>query len=364
MNIPSLYLIITGVIVAAMAATVFFIVRAGHRKTQNIRLLQQRDEIAVEAKHIKQEIAFYTKQKADLEQRAHQRRLLSSVARELGSLLDPALVQEKLIEATRALFPEQPVSISLGQTADPIDSYIFKRRQPVLVPSELFKGQPLMAVPISVQRQVAGILKVGAGNPSAPYTREDMRLLDVLGNLASLAMDNCILFNQVRDNALRDHLTGLYTHKSFQDQMEAAVLEASRYRQPLSFILVDVDHFKSINDTYGHQAGDEILQGVAHVLHRNVREIDILARYGGEEFGILLLQTPHDKAMALAEQARADLAEQGFDLGGKVISVTASFGVSTFPEDATSGQQLIREADQRLYKAKGAGRNQVKGKLR
>lgn len=355
-------------IASSLAAGIFAIglwIYFGRRKTRDLKALHERDEIAIEARQLKQEIAFYTHRKTELEQRAQKRRQLSTVARELGSLLDPAQVQEKLLTAAQALFPHQPVQISHGTGQDPIESYVIKRRQPVLVPSDLFKGIPLMAAPISVQRSVAGILRVGGTDASAaPYSRDDLRLLDVLANLASLAMDNCLLFNQVRENALRDHLTGLYTHRAFQDQLESAVLEASRYRQPLSLVSLDVDHFKSINDTLGHQAGDEILQGVAHVLDRNVRDIDIIARTGGEEFCVLLLQTDHTKALVLAEQIRADLAGQGFEFNGEVLSVTASFGVSTFPEDATSGQQLVREADQRLYKAKHGGRNQVRGRSR
>ena len=118
-----------------------------------------------------------------------------------------------------------------------------------------------MAVPISAQRSVAGILRVG-GSPRSPYSRDDLRLLDILGSLASLALDNSLLFNQVQESALRDGLTGLITHKAFQDSLENAVLEASRYNYPLSVILTDVDHFKSINDIHGHQAGDQVLSRI------------------------------------------------------------------------------------------------------
>ncbi|OVE78181.1 hypothetical protein BVX98_01210, partial [bacterium F11] len=233
---------------------------------------------------------------------------------------------------------------------------------PILVPGDLFKGDPLMAVPISAQHTVAGILRVG-GKPGKPFAREELRLLDILGSLASLALDNSVLFNQVQDSALRDGLTGLLTHRAFQESLESAILESSRYNQPLSLILTDVDHFKSINDNYGHQAGDEILQGFAHILARNVREVDVVARYGGEEFVLILLQTNHRDAMEIAEHLRLDLEAQRFEVGGKVINMTGSFGVATFPDDSTSSQQLIRQADQRLYAAKQAGRNQVRGKV-
>ena len=97
------------------------------------------------------------------------------------------------------------------------------------------------------------------------------------------------------------------------------------------------------------------------MLVRNVRDVDIVARYGGEEFVVILLQTPHAHALAVAEEIRNDFASHVFEVGGSSLSVTASFGVATFPADATSAQQLVRQADQRLYKSKQNGRNQVRG---
>jgi diguanylate cyclase (GGDEF)-like protein len=211
------------------------------------------------------------------------------------------------------------------------------------------------------QGAVAGVLRVG-GLPGPIFTREDLRLLDILSSFASLSLENAFLFSQVQETALRDGLTGLWTHRALNDQLDAELLEASRFDQPLSIILMDVDHFKSINDTYGHQAGDQVLQGFAQVLLRNVRNIDFVARYGGEEFVVLLLQTPAAEAIATAEKIRRDLEAQRFDVGGKIISITGSFGVSTFSDDAASAQQLMRFADQRMYAAKKAGRNQVIGR--
>jgi diguanylate cyclase (GGDEF)-like protein len=281
----------------------------------------------------------------------------------LGSLLDPAIIQQKLVSAAAQLFPGQPVAISYGQTPDPVDAYVVQRRQPVLVPSDTMKGVPTLAAPVCAQQSVVGVLRVGGVASPQVYSRDDLRLLEILANLASLAMDNCVLFNNVQQSALRDNLTGLLTHRAFDDQLEQAVLEASRYNQPLSLILADIDHFKSVNDTYGHQAGDAVLQGFAHVMDRNTRPVDVIARYGGEEFVVLLLQTTHAEAVQLAEKIRRDMSEQVFEAGGRPLAITGSFGVATFPEDATSQQQLFRQADQRMYKAKAGGRNQVKSRL-
>ncbi len=320
----------------------------------------ERDEILKESRVLKQELSFYEAKKDEMDRRAEQRRQLSTAARELGSLLNPLDIQNKLVQIAQTLFPGHRVGVSYGQTPDPVDAYVIQKRQPLLVPNEFISGQPLLAAPISAQRAVAGILRVDG--TSAAYSREDLRLLDILAGLASLALDNSFLFQQAQDTALRDHLTGLLTHRAFQEKMDAEILEASRYAQPLSVILCDIDHFKSVNDAFGHQAGDRVLQGFAHVLDRNVRDIDTVARTGGEEFAILLLNTTHNESLAVAEKIRLDVESQEFDIGQENVSIRGSFGVATFPEDATSAQQLLRQADQRLYRAKAGGRNQVRGR--
>jgi diguanylate cyclase (GGDEF)-like protein len=251
----------------------------------------------------------------------------------------------------------------IGTSGSAVVSRAFERGQAIVVPGER-GGRSEMAVPVRAARAVVGALHVSADPRQRVFGNEDLRLLEVLASLASDALGNGLLFEQVQQNALRDGLTGLLTHRAFHERLEAAILEASRYRQPVSVVLVDIDHFKSVNDTHGHPAGDAVLQGVAHVLDRNVRDVDVIARYGGEEFVLLLFQTGYDAALALAERVREDLAEQPFDAGGKSLHATASFGVAAFPEDATSAQQLMRQADQSLYAAKKSGRNRVVGRLR
>jgi diguanylate cyclase (GGDEF)-like protein len=325
---------------------------------------REEDDFSREVRSLKNEIASYELRSLELNKRTNQRQLLAKAARELGSLLDPQKIQTKLLQIAMNLYPGLSVELSHGQK-DAIDSYVFQKRQPLLIPSDAMKGPPRIATPIVLQKSVVGVLRVGgegAQNVNTQFSREDLRTLDVLSSFASLAMENSQLFHSVQQNALRDGLTGLLTHRAFEEHLENAFLEASRYNQSLSIILADIDHFKSINDTYGHQAGDAVLQGFAHIMDRNVRGVDIISRYGGEEFVILLLQTPHTNACAVANQMRLDLSEQGFETSAGVISVTSSFGVATFPEDATSPQQLLRQADQRMYKAKKNGRNQVQGR--
>ncbi len=355
------------VLLVSIYAASFLLYWQKEKLAQRRRSFQsQADDAHRDTQSLAGETAFYENRLRELATLGEQRRKLSRAAHELGALLDPAEIQKKLIDLAGTLFPSRAVAISYGQTNDPVDAMVVQRRGPVVVPDNSVKfspqAQPLMAVPVMAQQSVAGILRVG-GDGGPVFGKDDFRVLEILASLASLSLDNSLMFGQVQDTALRDSLTGLITHKAFQEQLEAQILEASRYKEPLSVIMVDIDHFKSVNDSHGHQAGDAILQGVAHVLARNVRDVDVVSRYGGEEFAILLLQTNEEAARGIAENIRRDLVGQPFDTGRIIIACTASFGVAGFPDDATSAQQLLRKADERLYQAKQGGRNRVRGKL-
>jgi len=155
--------------------------------------------------------------------------------------------------------------------------------------------------------------------------------------------------------ALTDGLTGVHNHRAFQEYLQQRFTEAHRYHQPLALILIDVDHFKQFNDTFGHQAGDEVLRQVAQILKYLTREADFVARYGGEEFAIVLPSTDLEGAVQLAERLRHAIVNAEW----VYRPVTASFGVATIQPWMTSRQQLIEAADRALYCAKATGRNRV-----
>jgi diguanylate cyclase (GGDEF)-like protein len=316
-----------------------------HQRREEVR--RRQDQAAIEAmddesRSIRKEISFYEARAAGLSQRAELRRRLSGAAVELGAILDPTLIQQKLTELAGALFPGATISLVYADHAGPADA-VFQRGQATLSGEDRTAGESLMAAPVRAGNAVIAALTVKAPALSRVFAWEDLRLLDVLAGLASEALDNARLFSDVHQNALRDGLTGLLTHRALQDHLESAVLEASRYQKPVSLIMADIDRFKMVNDTHGHPAGDAVLQGFAHVLDRNLRDVDVVARYGGEEFVALLYETPYTAAAEVAEHIRRDLEAQPFDIGGgKTLNITASFGVATFPEDATSGQQLLR----------------------
>jgi two-component system cell cycle response regulator len=163
------------------------------------------------------------------------------------------------------------------------------------------------------------------------------------------------LNQKLQSLAVTDGLTGLHNHRAFQDYLEEQFQVAMRNKQPLALILMDVDHFKQYNDTYGHQAGDEVLRQVAQILSAHVREGDFVARYGGEEFVIVLPRTDLESAVAVAERLREAVQSAEW----RLRPVTGSFGVACIRPDMETRQELIEAADQALYQAKKNGRNRV-----
>ena len=163
------------------------------------------------------------------------------------------------------------------------------------------------------------------------------------------------LNQKLQSLAITDGLTGLHNHRAFQDHLEEQFQTAMRNKQPLALLLMDVDHFKHYNDTYGHQAGDEVLRQVAQILLANVREGDFVARYGGEEFVVVLPRADLESAVAVAERLRRAVESAEWQLR----PVTGSFGVACARPDMETRQELIEAADQALYQAKKNGRNRV-----
>ncbi|GAB4482767.1 MAG: hypothetical protein OHK006_01910 [Thermodesulfovibrionales bacterium] len=184
-------------------------------------------------------------------------------------------------------------------------------------------------------------------------------LITVLCNQASTSVANAQLHAEIERMATTDGLTGLFNHRSFQEKLTEEIRRMKRYNEPVSLLLTDIDHFKKVNDTYGHPAGDQVLRGVARMIREAIRDIDIPARYGGEEFAVILPKTVDRDARVIAERIRRMVMDSTFTADGKTLKVTISIGVASAPADADAKEDLIENTDKALYHAKHNGRNQT-----
>jgi len=167
------------------------------------------------------------------------------------------------------------------------------------------------------------------------------------------------MYEKVEDLSNVDGLTGLYNRRYFQLTLERMLMEASRTGHPLSMIMLDIDHFKRVNDTYGHKAGDDVIRFLSRTLKNNIRKVDIAARYGGEEFVVLLHNTNVEGAARLAEKIRILVKDATINADGSTLNITSSFGVSSYPSLSMSTGDLVKNSDQALYYSKENGRNMV-----
>jgi len=225
---------------------------------------------------------------------------------------------------------------------------------------------PYVCVPLIAQGKMLGLLHVQRlkmelrSSESAGSVESGLSLAATVGEEIGLALANLNLRETLQEQSIRDPLTGLHNRRYLEDSLIRELARAKRKTQPLSIILLDIDHFKRVNDTFGHGAGDMVLRRLGLVLQAYVRESDIACRVGGEEFSVLLPEGPLQIATQRAEDIRKAVNEltlkhEEKDLG----TVTVSAGVATFPDHGTTADALIRAADQVLYDAKHKGRNRV-----
>jgi len=216
-----------------------------------------------------------------------------------------------------------------------------------------------VAVPLGVDGCV-GMLLVESCRENA-YDESYRELLGRLSTSAGLAIEKLLVFEKANALATHDGLTSLYNHRTFQQLLADEITRAIRYTEPLSMVICDIDHFKRINDTYGHPFGDMVLKGVSATLQNSVRQdIDTVARYGGEEFALILVKTDTNSATETAERIRAAIAAIPFKgPGGVDVHVTMSFGIAEFKKHAKEINELVARADKALYRAKEGGRNRV-----
>ncbi len=215
---------------------------------------------------------------------------------------------------------------------------------------------PAAVVPLIYRDRPMGVLMVSSDDPARVWQENEVLLMRTVADQVAVAVNHARLFAQMQQQALTDSLTGCFNRRAFEMQVERDINLATRMRQPVSLLLLDIDHFKRINDTFGHDAGDAALRLLAHTFRTEMRGVDMAARFGGDEFAVILPQAGLDGALIVAERLRASVART--EVPG-VGNITISLGIATFPLHASSRDMLLSIADRALYNAKQLGRNRA-----
>ncbi|HEV2517632.1 MAG TPA: GGDEF domain-containing protein [Devosia sp.] len=254
---------------------------------------------------------------------------------------------------------------ALPETINPNACWALKRGKPHLNRGDASKlccahhvgGEASLEIPMIARGEIVGLLQLFAAGISAEERLEHVTALgSALADGMSLALANMALREKLRNQALRDPLTGLYNRRYMEDCLQRFVRLADRENREISLIMVDLDHFKRLNDEHGHSFGDQVLRDTALTLTGSLRETDIVCRFGGEELVVILPDCPLERAADKAELLRLRIEELSNTHG---TDISASFGVASVPHTSQSVTDLLQAADQALYKAKQSGRNQV-----
>jgi diguanylate cyclase (GGDEF)-like protein len=226
-------------------------------------------------------------------------------------------------------------------------------------PREPEPGAAAAAVPVRSGNRVLGVLAVYGPASGSPFSDDEVHMLETLVHQAETAIDNSFLYDEATKQSITDGLTGLWNRRLFDLRTAEELQRAIRFQEPFGVLMVDIDHFKLVNDTHGHQAGDAVLIELARRLTDATREVDVVTRYGGEEFALILPKTGVDGALRLAEKVRQVMVAEPFLAGDAVVPVSVSIGAAAYPDHGLSVAEIVAAADAALYRAKAAGRNRV-----
>ncbi len=262
-------------------------------------------------------------------------------------------------------FPQE-----LACEADEINRWALSRGTPLIIRSLArdfrFKGLDMQKVqgrcflvsPLVMEGRNTGLVRIEAKDEEL-FDTEDQRLLESFSGLARLALESAKLYKETQELAVTDGLTKLLLRRTLLERLEEELKRSEKAGQPLALLFLDIDHFKKVNDQYGHPAGDYVLREVAGLVKGSVRDVDLCGRYGGEEFAILLPATQVAGARVVAERIREVVASHSFRTGEQKFELTVSLGIAVFPEDARGIETLLQRADLALYHSKQNGRNRV-----
>jgi len=216
--------------------------------------------------------------------------------------------------------------------------------------------QSEMCVPLIFFGEKLGVLALDRASHDA-FDQDEIQPLESVADICAAAIQNANYFERMKQLAYVDGLTGIFNRRYFEMRIAEELERASRFMGRMSVIMVDIDHFKRLNDEFGHLLGDEVLRGVSNILKHQLRKVDMVCRYGGEEFAIVVPETTGSNALVVAEKLRRQIEIHPFP--GVPRPVTISCGVADYPIQGSTRDELVAAADSALYQAKQAGRNRV-----
>lgn len=223
-----------------------------------------------------------------------------------------------------------------------------------------FVPRALIAVPLVFRGDAFGVVLVANGENDRIFTAEDERLVVLMAEFAAIAIANARSFRRVEELTVVDEHTGLFNARYLRRVLDSEVERARRFSRPLSVIFLDLDHFKRVNDSFGHAVGTAVLVEVGEVIRRGLRTVDVPTRYAGDEFVVVLPETSKNAAVEVAERLHAALGQQSFRGGGAaLVRLSGSFGVASYPEDGDTAEKLLEAADGAMYEVKTARRDGV-----
>lgn len=268
--------------------------------------------------------------------------------------------KEYICRAVRSLRGE---SVAYAVPAHVVNAIAPPGSPPVVPPGDAeirdhVPAEVAVVAPLEIAEGQAGLLILGRRMTEAPYEPHDLALLRALADSSAVALRNADLLDRLRAQATIDPLTGCHNRRGFDELLAVEMSRAQRYGRPMCLVLLDIDHFKRINDDFGHEAGDHALQRIGRTVRHAFRATDSACRYGGEEFAVIFPETPKDEALKLAERLRRTI-ESLAPTEASPRQMTASLGVAAYPEDGATAADLLRAADRALYRAKTLGRNRV-----
>jgi diguanylate cyclase (GGDEF)-like protein len=253
-----------------------------------------------------------------------------------------------------SIFSEEPIDVKR------INLQVEKRK---LKPPQAAAPHPAskshLTLPLTAEGEIQGCISLDSNQPNA-FDTQDLQFFSVIGYQMATTLRHFQKLSSMKDMAIYDTLTKVHNRRHFEERLGAETQKSFLSDGPLSLIMVDIDYFKKVNDTFGHDAGDKVLWKVASLLKNSVRKDDTVARYGGEEFVLILPGAKLEVTAIIAERIRRLVETTPFDIGQGQINITISIGISNLPTHrARSKEEMIKMADQALYQAKRGGRNRV-----